>query len=119
MGNIDSWLGESPALSEWTAGACSQADATRIVADKPTRVVVVRGAKTFDPQTVRIEALGSPREVAGEGGQTALAEAVIIAGAGADLQRGDRFKAGGLAYEIVAMVPGLAGSVQAYARVRA
>ncbi len=117
MPDFDAWAGTSFPLASWLTIDVGQ-DVERIVADKPSTITPIRAGATVAAQTVRIEALGAAREVRTDGGQTAMADTAIIGKLGTDLKRGDRFVAGGLAYEVVGLVAGLTNSVQAYAVVR-
>ncbi len=124
MPEIDKWAGDTFPLAAWLDDVDAGVDTARLIAEQSSSITVKRGATTLEAQTVRIEALGRPREVAGEGGETVLADALVLGYKGhptiadTDLQTGDRFAVGGLAYEIVGLVPGLADSLQAYAKAR-
>lgn len=123
MPDMDAWMGDAFPLAGWT-GADSSRDVARMIADRPTSIIVDRAGEALAVQTVRIEAPGQPRQAAGPAGVTVVAEALVIGYKGhptiadTDLQVGDRFTVGGVAYEIVALVPGLTAGLQAYARVR-
>jgi len=124
MPSVDAWTGNSFPLSDWLDDVDRGVDTARLIADKPTSITVVRGGVEQAAQSVRIEGLGRPREVQTEGGQTAIADTLIIGYKGhptltdTDLQTGDRFAVGGVSYEIVAVLAGLSDCLQAYAKVR-
>lgn len=125
MANIDAWAGNSFPLGDWSDDTDPGVDTARLIADKSTSITVLRGGSTLPDQAVRIEDLSSRgRQVQTEAGVLVQADVLILgyAGhptlAGTDLQRGDRFVAGGVAYEVVVVVPGLVNQFQAYARVR-
>ena len=123
MSKIDAWTGNSFPLSDWI-DVDRGVDTARLVADKTTSITVIRGGVAQSAQSVRIEDMGRPGEVQTEGGQTALADVLIIGYKGhptiadTSLQTGDRFAVAGVGYEIVAVLAGLTDSLQAFARVR-
>jgi len=123
MPSADAWTGSSMPLSDYI-DVDRGVDTARLVADKSISITVVRAGAAQSAQSVRIEALGSPREIETDGGNTAQADALVIGYKGhptiadTDLQRGDRFAVGGVSYEIVALLVGLDDSLQAYATVR-
>jgi len=124
MPSIDSWTGNSFPLSDWLDDVDRGVDTARLIADKSTSITVVRASVEQSAQSVCIEPLGRPREVQTEGGQTAIADVLVVGYKGhptltdTDLQTGDRFAVGGVSYEIVAVLGGLSDSLQAYAKVR-
>ena len=123
MSKIDAWTGNSFSLSDWI-DVDRGVDTARLIADKSTSITIVRSGVAQAAQTVRIEDMGRPREVQTEGGQTAIADTLILGYYGhptitdTDLQTGDRFAVSGVGYEIVALLVGLDNSLQAFARVR-
>ena len=123
MSKIDAWTGNSFPLSDWI-DVDRGVDTARLIADKSTSITIVRSGVAQAAQTVRIEDMGRPREVQTEGGQTAIADTLILGYYGhptitdTDLQTGDRFAVAGVGYEIVALLVGLDNSLQAFARVR-
>ena len=126
MPSIDAWAGNSFPLSDWSDDVDPGVDNARLVADKSTSITVLRGSSTLSAQTVRIEDLGGRgRQVQIEAGVMAQADMLILGYKGhptladTNLQRGDRFVAGGVAYEVIVVTPGLVNQFQAYARVRA
>ncbi len=126
MPDIDAWAGNVFPLGTWSDDVDQGVDTARLIADKPTSIVVLRGATTLPAQTVRIEDLtGRGRQYQTEAGQTGEADTLILGYKGhptitdTNLQRGDRFMAGGQSYEVVIVVPGMTNSLQAYARMRA
>jgi len=124
MPSADGWTGNSFPLSEYVDDVDRGVGTARIIADKSTSITVVRGGVAQAAQAVRIETAGRPAIYQTEAGQTAQADVVIIGYKGhltltdTDLQTGDRFAVGGVGYEIVALLPGLTDSLQAYAKVR-
>jgi len=123
MPKIDSWTGNSFALSDWI-DVDRGVDTARLIADKSTSITVIRSGVAQSAQTVRIEDMGRPREVQTEGGQTAIADTLILGYKGhptitdTSLQTGDRFAVSGVGYEVVGLLPGLTDSLQAFAKVR-
>lgn len=96
-----------------------------LIALKPTSITIRRGSSTLSAQTVRLETLASQRMVVGEGGVTHQIDGVVVGvrnhpiQSDVDIQAGDRFADGdGLAYEVVALMPGHVDCVQAYVRIR-
>ena len=124
MPDVQRWAGDNFPLATWLDDVQRGVDAARLIAEKPSVITVARGGDTLEPQTVRIEPLGRPRFVISDGGMTVIVEALIIgyrghpAVADTDLQPGDRFMAGGVAYEIVGLAPALPDRLEAYAQVR-
>lgn len=96
-----------------------------LIALKPTSITVKRGATTLGAQTVRLETLASQRAVVGEGGITHQCDALALGycnhptATDTDLQAGDRFRAGGVDYECVLVMPAHQECVQAWLKVRA
>lgn len=126
MPDIDAWAGSVFPLSGWLDDISASVDTARILADKSSSIVLVRAGVTQAAQTVRIEDLRDrPRSFQTEGGDTGLAEILILGYKNhptitdTDIQRGDRFALDGMGYRVVAVVPGLTDSVQAFATMRA
>ena len=124
MPSIDAWAGDAFPLADWSDDADPAVDNARITADKLTSITVVRAGVEQSAQNVRLEEMRGDRTIVTAAGQTATVDALIIGYKGhatitnTDLQRGDRFKADSLFYEVVAVVPNLSDSLQAYAVVR-
>ena len=124
MASADGWTGNSFPLSDYLSSIDRGVDTARVIADKATSITAIRAGVAQAAQSVRIETAGRPAIYQTEAGQTAQADALIIGYAGhptitdTDLQLGDRFAVGGVGYEIVALLPGLSNSLQAYAKVR-
>ena len=124
MPSSDAWTGNSFPLSEYVDDIDRGVGTARIIADKSTSITVVRGGVAQAAQTVRIETAARPAVYQTEAGQTAQADVVIIGYKGhptlndTSLQLGDRFAVSGASYEVVAVLPGLIDSLQAYAKVR-
>lgn len=123
MSDLDAWMGDRFPLATLQS-LNTAADTARLVADKPTSIGVVRAGVPLLEQSVRIEPLGRPVYVPSGGGITAMADALVLGHKDhptipdTDLRTGDRFSVGAVAYEVVAVTPGLPGSLQAFARVR-
>lgn len=123
MTRADAWAGSQP-LANYTDDIDRGYDVARLIADKSTSITVQRAGSALSAQTVRIEEDRGDRTVQTEAGQTRQVDAIVLGYKGhasisdTDLQPGDRFKTGGLAYEVIAIVPGLADSLQVYCRVR-
>lgn len=125
MPDINAWSGNSFPLSAWSDDVDPGVDTARLIADKSTAITVRRGSSTLSAQTVRIEDLGGRgRQVQTEAGVMAQADTLVLGYRGhptladTDLQRGDRFLAGSVSYEVILVVAGQANQFQAYARVR-
>jgi len=123
--DIDAWAGNSFPLSAWSDDVDPGTDTARLIADKSTSITVLRGGSTLSAQTVRIEDLGGRgRQVQTEAGVMVQADVLILGYRGhptladTDLQRGDRFVAAGVAYEVVVVSAGMVDQLQAYAMVR-
>lgn len=126
MPDINSWAGNTFPLGDWLDDIHAAVDTARILADKAVSVVLVRAGAELAAQDVRIEDLRDrPRRYQTEAGETALAEILVLGYSGhptitdTDIQRGDRFALDGVSYKIVAVVPGLQYSLQAFATMRA
>lgn len=122
MGKIDAWTGNS-FPSDWI-DVDRGVDTARLIADKSTSITVIRAGVAQAAQSVRIEDMGRPREFQTEGGQTMIADTLILGYFGhptiidTDLQTGDRFAVAGVNYDVVGLLPGLTDSLQAFAKVR-
>lgn len=122
MSRLDSWLGTTP-LSTWLDDHDQAVDTAALIADKPTSITVVRGATTLSAQTVRIDSLSGSRQITTSAGQVHQADGLILGYKGhptianTDIKPGDRFALGGVKYEVIALVPNLLDSLQAYAKV--
>lgn len=96
-----------------------------LIAIKPTSITIRRGASTLGAQSVRLETLASQRMVAGQGGVTFVCDALALCYlnhptvADTDIQAGDRFRASGVDYEVILIMPGHVDNQQAWLRVRA
>lgn len=96
-----------------------------LIAIKPTSIVIRRGATTLAAQSVRLETLASQRMVSGAGGVTFACDALALCYlnhptvADTDIQAGDRFRAGGVDYEVILVMPAHVDNQQAWLRVRA
>jgi len=124
--SVDAWAGNTFPLGDWLDDIHASVDTARILADKAVSVILVRARAELAAQSVRIEDLRDrPRRYQTEAGETALAEILILGYSGhptitdTDIQRGDRFALDGAGYKIVAVVPGLQHSLQAFATMRA
>lgn len=126
MADIDAWAGDAFPLGNWLDDIHASVDTARILADKSTSIVLVRAGVELAAQSVRIEDLSNrPRSYQTEAGETALATILILGYSDhptivdTDVQRGDRFALDGVGYKVVAVVPGLQNSLQAFATMRA
>jgi len=96
-----------------------------LITIKPTSITVRRGNGTLSAQTVRLETLASQRAVVGEGGVTFMCDAHLLGYrdhptiADTDIQAGDRFRADGVDYEVIIVLPAHIDNIQCYLRVRA
>ena len=123
MPDIDAWIGDSFPLSSWIDPDRS-VDMARIISDKSTSIVIVRGDTTLSAQTVRIEEFRGDSSVQSEAGVTSMVDAVVFGYKGhptltdTDIQPQDRFSYESNLYEVVAVVPATEFGIQAYARVR-
>ena len=95
-----------------------------LIAIKPTSITVRRGNGTLSAQTVRLETLASQRAVVGEGGVTFMCDAMLLGAfdhpslPDCDVQAGDRFRAGGVDYEVILKMPAHTECIQAWLKVR-
>ena len=122
---IDAWSGNSFPLGDWLDDVARGVDTALLISEQPVSIIVDREhVGKLAAQTVRIDALRTPRQVQAEGGVVITADALVVGYAGhptiadTDLQPGDRFVADGRAYEIVGILPALADALHALARIR-
>ena len=126
MPNVDAWAGNTFPLGGWLDDINASVDTARILADKASSITLIRAGVAQAAQSVRIEDLRDrPRSYQTEGGDTGLAEILILGYKNhptitdTDIQRGDRFALDGVGYRVVAVMPGLLDSLQAFATMRA
>ena len=107
MSSISDWLGSTPPLADWLVGVDRATDTARVIAAKPTSITVRRAGAALDAQTVRLEVSSMPTQVSGANATSTNLQTVVLGYkshptiADTDLQRGDRFFAGGQMYEVV------------------
>jgi len=124
MPNIDAWLTNAPPLTAWLSDTDMAVDTAILIADKPTSIVVVRGATTLDAQTVRLETLGGDKTVQTPGGVTHSINALVLGYTGhptittTNLLPGDRFAVAGVMYEVIMLMPALTTTLQALCTVK-
>lgn len=113
MSRIDAWIGNSRAESN-----------AHLIEIKPTSITIDRNGTAVAPQTVRLETLGSQRQYQTQSGAIHMIDALALGYKGhptiadTDIQAGDRFRADGVNYEVVVVMPAHEFCVQAYLRVR-
>lgn len=121
---IDAWSTDEFPLADWLGDVDRGADTALLISEQPVSISVLRGSTALAAQTVRIDALRTPRQVQAEGGEVIMTDALVVGYAGhptiadTDLQPGDRFKVDGRAYEIVGILPAMANALHALARIR-
>lgn len=108
MSSLDALLGSTPS---WLSRSHRAYDTARVIADKPTSITVRRAGATLDAQTVRLEVSSMPTQMPtqmrGENATSTNLQTVVVGYknhptiADTDVQRGDRFFAGGQMYEVV------------------
>ena len=123
--NIDAWSGNEFPLGDWVDDVSQAVDTAKILADKSSSIVLIRAGVPLAAQSVRIEDLRDrPRSYQTEAGETGLAEILILGYldhptiTDTDIQRGDRFALDGAGCRVVAVMPGLLNSLQAFATMR-
>lgn len=95
-----------------------------LITIKPTSITIVRAGSTLSAQTVRLETLASQRQVQGAGGVTHSCDAMALCYlnhptvADTDIEAGDRFRANGVDYEVVLVMPAHVDNQQAWLKVR-
>ena len=74
-----------------------------IITDKSTQIVISRNGANLAAQTVRIVKPGSlsPREFISEAGKQVTADVLVLGDTLLDIERGDRFAVGGVAYQAI------------------
>ena len=122
---IDRWLGNSFPLSSFQAGVDAGVDTARLIAEKPTSIVVRRAVVgNLAAQTVRIEPVGGlPLERTTNNITTSEQTALILGYKGhptiadTNLKRGDRFYVASedMMYTVIQILPGLENCLQAIA----
>lgn len=112
-----------PDISTW--GAESQPELLgSLIPLKSTSITAIRNGVSLGAQTVRLETLSSQRQVVDETGRTYGIDAMVLGYknhpsiADTNLQAGDTFKANGVSYEVVIVMPAHTDCLQAYLRVR-
>lgn len=116
MANASAWIGAGTGTAE-----SDRADAAlRRINEKPSSIVIKRGASSLSAQTVRVEystQQGTPEAKGGAG--MSSTQRVIIFGirghrseADTDIQRDDRIAIGGVQFRVVSVIP-TTGEVQA------
>lgn len=124
MPSVDAWSTNSFPLADWLDDVDRGVDTALLISEQPVSITVRRGSTTLAAQTVRIDALRTPRQLQAEGGVVITADALVIGYAGhptitdTDLQPGDRFKVGARVYEIVGILPALDDALHALAMIR-
>ena len=112
-----------PSLTS-TTNAQSATSIGERIALKPTSITIVRAGTAIAAQTVRLETLASQRAVVGNGGITYQCDALLLGYKNhptvtdSNIQAGDRFKAGGISYEVIIVLPAHVDCIQAYLLVR-
>jgi hypothetical protein len=120
MSRLDSWIGAASPLSTWLDDHDMAVDTAILIADKSTSITTDRVASA---QTVRIDSLSGSRQIVTSAGQVSKADAIVLGYKGhptitdTDLKYNDRFYVGGVQYRVIALVPNLTDSLQAYCEV--
>jgi len=106
-----------PDLSAWRMSNRAH-DAWRRISEKPSSVVLKRGATLLPAQTVRVEANSLPSEVEGPAGISSIMRVTLFGVRGhesvadTNIQRGDVFGLNGTRYRVVHVIH-QTGEVQA------
>lgn len=114
-----------PNANAWMADQDRAESIAELIALKDTSITVNRAGVDQTAQTVRLETLSAQRIMQTAGGITHVIDAMALGYknhptiSDTDLQAGDRFVAGGVAYEVIIVMPAHESSVQAYLKVRA
>ena len=117
MPNIATFASPTNAESATSIGA--------LITRKSTTITIIRAGAAIGAQVVRLETLGSQRAVTRADGTTFMCDAHLLGYKNhptvtdTSVKVGDRFRAGGVDYEVVIVLPGHVDNVQAYLRVRA
>jgi predicted ATP-binding protein involved in virulence len=121
MSKADSWLGSTAVLSAVTTQEARANDTARRIAEKTTSIVVIRAGTALAAQNVRIDPLAAPGEQSGEAGTVSRARMLVMGYKdhatipNTNLQRGDRFKVGGVMYDVIDVTLGISGRLVAFA----
>lgn len=114
-----------PTISAWGGGEAQPEAIADVISYKSVSTgTITRGSSTATAQTVRLETLGSSRQVQGENGQTYTIDALALGYKGhatisdTDLRVGDRFTVSGQMFEVEMVMPGHTDNLQAYLRLR-
>lgn len=98
-----------PDMSTWRM-TNRAADAWRRISEKPSSVVLKRGATLLPSQTVRVEANSLPTEVEGAGGISSIMRVTVFGVRGhesvpdTNIQRDDVFGLNGTRYRVVHVI---------------
>jgi len=125
MPDFNMFMSSTNPLSKWYADIegdnRSQNLAERLINDKPSSIVIVRGATSLSAQTVRIETTRiEPYETVGDAGRGNKANILILGYKGHptqpdfDVKAGDNFVFDGIRYRIRQVYNQNAGFVEAW-----
>lgn len=92
-----------------------QADLDLVISDHSQDIAFRRGTTTLDPQTVRIERIGSARQIQGDGSEETRTAVVIVGDVDLDVKKDDRFTLDGELYQVTSVSPNKQMGVQAEA----
>jgi hypothetical protein len=121
MSKADLWLGSTAILSAVTTQETRANDTARRIAEKTSSIVVIRAGATLAAQNVRLDPLGAPGEQTSDPGTVARARMLVMGYkdhatiTDTNLQRGDRFKVGGVMYDVIDLTLGISGRLLAFA----
>lgn len=124
MSRIDAWSGAAFPLGAWLDDHDLAYDTALIIADKIQSITVNRNGVELGAQNVRLEPVGGDARIMTEAGQVRKINMIIVGYKGhptitnTDLKPGDRFAVSGLLYEVIAVMPALTDSLQAYAEAK-
>lgn len=114
-----------PNFAAWGGGEGQPLALAELITFKPVSTgTITRGNGTVSAQTVRLETLGTPKQVTGTGGVVHLADAMVLGYKGhptiadTDLRPGDLFTIEGRQFEVIAVKAGHTDCLQADLKMR-
>jgi len=96
-----------PTFTNWSGGEGQAAALALLITYKSVSTgTITRGASTVAAKTVRLETLGAPSQVLGQGGIVYTIDAMLLAAFGAGFLPGDRFTIASQVFEVEGVLPG-------------
>jgi hypothetical protein len=108
-----------PTFTAWGGGEGQPEAIAALIGYKSVSTgTITRGSGTVAAKTVRLETLGSQRQIQGQGGIVYEIDAMILAEYGAGFKPGDRFTISSQMFEVIMVMPGHTDCEQCYLQLR-